>query len=133
MWLAEALTKGFFFPLSFLFFSLSVFPPPSPLLASFHSFSFSLFPSLSFLSFCFFLTFSIFSKDFIYLFLEQGEGREKEGEKHQCVFASHSPPTGDLACIRGTCPDQKLNQRPFGSQASTQSTQLHQPGPFSIF
>ena len=29
-----------------------------------------------------------FKKDFIYLFLESGEGREKEGEKHQCVVAS---------------------------------------------
>ena len=23
---------------------------------------------------------------------------EREGEKHQCVVASHAPPTGDLAC-----------------------------------
>ena len=23
---------------------------------------------------------------------------EKEGKKHQCVVASHVPPTGDLAC-----------------------------------
>ena len=29
-----------------------------------------------------------FFKDLIYLFLERGEGREKEGEKHQCVVAS---------------------------------------------
>ena len=33
-----------------------------------------------------------FLKDFIYLFLVRGEGRE--GEKHQCVVASHTPPTG---------------------------------------
>ena len=32
--------------------------------------------------------FKIFFKDFIYLFLERGEGKEKEGEKHQCVVAS---------------------------------------------
>ena len=33
----------------------------------------------------------------IYLFLERGrEGSEREGEKHQCVVASHEPPIGDL-------------------------------------
>ena len=32
-------------------------------------------------------------KDFIYLLLDRGEGREKEKEKHQCVVASHTPPT----------------------------------------
>ena len=34
-------------------------------------------------------------KDFINLFLERGEGRERG--KHQCVVASHAPPTGDPA------------------------------------
>ena len=41
---------------------------------------------------------------------------------------SHMPPTGDLAPIPGLCPDWELNQRPFGLQASTQSTESHQPG-----
>ena len=31
---------------------------------------------------------------FIYLFLDRGEGKEKEGEKRQCVVASHTPPLG---------------------------------------
>ena len=44
----------------------------------------------------------IFVKDFIYLFLE---GKGKRGEKHQCVVASLMPPTGDLACNPGMCPD----------------------------
>ena len=35
-----------------------------------------------------------FFLDFIYIFLERGEGKEKEGEKHPCVAASHVPPTG---------------------------------------
>ena len=35
--------------------------------------------------------FLFFYKDFIYLFLERGEEREKEEEKHQCVVASHMP------------------------------------------
>ena len=47
-----------------------------------------------------------FFKYFIYLFLERVEGKEKEGEKHQCVVASRMPPTGGLtwpttqACTR---------------------------------
>ena len=51
-----------------------------------------------------------------------------EGEKHQCVVASHVSPTGDLACNPGTCPDWESNWQPFGSQSGTQSTELHQPG-----
>ena len=39
------------------------------------------------------------------------------------------PPTGDLAHNPGMCPDWELNPRPFGLQASTQSTEPHQPGP----
>ena len=42
-------------------------------------------------------------KDFIYSFLDGGG--EREGEKHQCVVASHKPPTGDLACNPGMCPE----------------------------
>ena len=34
------------------------------------------------------------NKDFIYLFLEKGEGGRKKGEKHQCVVASHAPQLG---------------------------------------
>ena len=55
---------------------------------------------------------------------------EKEGEKHQCVAASHMLPTGDLARNPGMCPDWESNQQPFGSQASVQSTEPHQPGLF---
>ena len=44
-------------------------------------------------------------KILFYLFLESGEGREKQGEKRQCVVTSRSPPTGDLACNPGMCPD----------------------------
>ena len=66
-------------------------------------FSFSLLSSsLLFLSFNF-----NFLKDFFnFLFSERGEGREggREGEKHQCVVASCTPPAGDLACNPGMCP-----------------------------
>ena len=37
-------------------------------------------------------------------------------------------PSGDLAYNLGMRADWKLNRRPFGLQASTQSTEPHQPG-----
>ena len=65
-------------------------------------------------------------KDFIYLSLERGG--EKERERNINVWLPFTcPPTEDLACNPGICPDWELNQRPFGSQASTQSTEPHQP------
>ena len=74
--------------------------------------------------------FVCFLKKRFYLFIFRERGKEGEkGEKHHSVFASCTPPTGALACNPGMCPDWELNQRPFGSQASTQSTKPHQPGP----
>ena len=54
---------------------------------------------------------------------------EREGEKHQCVVASHAPPTGDLARSPGKGPDWESTQRPCGLPAGAQSTEPHQPGP----
>ena len=49
-------------------------------------------------------------KRFYLLFIFRERGRE--GEKHQCVVASHMLPTGDLACNSGImCPDWESNQR----------------------
>ena len=43
--------------------------------------------------------------DFIYLFLERGERREKEKERNISVWLPlKMPPTGDLACNTGMCP-----------------------------
>ena len=41
----------------------------------------------------------------MHLFLEKKEGRKRG--KHQCVVASHTPPTGDLDVTLkpGMCPD----------------------------
>ena len=71
----------------------------------------------------------IFLKDFIYLFSERGEGRQKERERNINVWLHLTcPPTGDLACKPGMCPERDSNQQPFSLQASTQSTEPHQPG-----
>ena len=59
---------------------------------------------------------------------ERGREGEREGEKHPRVVASWAPTTGDLAHNPGMCPDWDLNWRPFGLQASIQSTEPHQPG-----
>ena len=64
-----------------------------------------------------------FFKDFIYLCLERGKEGEREGGKHRCVVASHTSPTGHLACNPGMSPDWESNQRPFGSQIGTKSTE----------
>ena len=44
---------------------------------------------------------------------------------HGCLL--HAP-MGDLAHNTSTCPDWESNPQHFGSQASTQSTEPHQPG-----
>ena len=62
-----------------------------------------------------------------------GREGEREGEKHQCVVASHAPPTGVLAHKPDMCPDWESNRQPFGSQAHPQSTEPHQPGLDFIF
>ena len=67
-----------------------------------------------------------------YLFLERGE-REREGEKHQCVVASHAPHPGDLTWNPGMYLDWESNQWPFSCQASIQSTEPHQPGQNLMF
>ena len=43
-----------------------------------------------------------------------------------CLFVA---PTGDLAYNPGMCPDWESSWWPFGSQAGTQSSEPHQPGP----
>ena len=66
---------------------------------------------------------------FIYLFIYRGgRGREREGEKNQCVVSSHVPPSGNLASDPSMCPNWELNWRLFSSQAGTQPTDSHQLG-----
>ena len=71
----------------------------------------------------------IVKKDCIYLFLERWEGKEKEKEGNINVWLPLAQPLlGTLSCNPGMCPDWESNWPPFGSQASTQSTETHQPG-----
>ena len=63
------------------------------------------------------------------LFWDRGMEGGREREKHPCVVNSHASLTGDLACKPSMCPDWESNQQPFGSEAGTQSTEPHQPGP----
>ena len=64
----------------------------------------------------------------LFIFRQWGREGEREGEKYQYVVASLMPPTRDLARNKGMYPDWDSNQRPFGSQDGTQSTEPHQPG-----
>ena len=76
-----------------------------------------------------------FFKDIIYLliYFREREREGERGEKHHCMVASPAPPTGDLACNPGMCPDWEPNQQPFASQSGAQSTEPHQPGKGKIF
>ena len=52
----------------------------------------------------------IFLKRFyLFVFREKGREGEREGEKHQGVAVSHTPPTGDMAHNPGMCPDRESN------------------------
>ena len=66
---------------------------------------------LPFIYYTLFLFF--FFLNFFLIFRETGKERETEGEKHQCVVASHSPLTGVLACNPGMCPDWELKPQPL--------------------
>ena len=66
-------------------------------------------------------------KIYLFIFREREREGEREGEKHRSV-TSHTPPTRDLACNPGMCPGRELNWQPFDLQASTQTTEPHQPG-----
>ena len=50
---------------------------------------------MSELSYIFYFTlfFKIF---YLFIFRQRGKEGEREGKEHQCVVASHAPPTGDL-------------------------------------
>ena len=61
--------------------------------------------------------FFFFLRFYLFIYLERGEGREKVRERNINVWLPLTwPPTGDLACNPGMCPDWESNQWPFGLQ-----------------
>ena len=68
----------------------------------------------------------------LFIFRQRGREGGREGEKYQCVIASHEPLTGDLACNPDKCLDWELNQQPTGLQVSTESTKPYQPGHITL-
>ena len=70
-----------------------------------------------------------FFKDFIYLLLERGGGREKERERNINVREKYRLVASHMR------PDQQLNRQPFTLREDTQPMEPHQSGhlcPFSI-
>ena len=74
----------------------------------------------------------IFLKDFIYLFLERGRKGGREGNINVWLPFMHSL-LETWPMIQACALDWELNWWPFGSQAGTQSTKPHQPGPKIFF
>ena len=94
----------------------------------------------------FILFFSFFLKNsgifsylnYIYLFLEWGEGREKDRERNTSVWGCvkytliSSPPTGDLVRNPGMCLDWESNRQPFDSQPALSPLNYTSQGSFFI-
>ena len=51
-----------------------------------------------------------FLRFYLFTFRERGREGEREGEKLQCVVASHMAPTGALAHNPDMCPDWESNR-----------------------
>ena len=82
------------------------------------------------------LIFLQYYKDFIYLFLERGERREKERERKSDVRNTDRlpltcAPTGDRTWNPGICPNWESNPRPL--RDDTLPTEPHQSGLLLIF
>ena len=63
----------------------------------------------------------------VFIFRERGREGGREGEKNQCVVASHASSWG-LGPQPRHVPRLEIKPATFCSQASTQSTESHQPG-----
>ena len=57
--------------------------------------------------------FFFFSFIYLFIFRQRRREGERKGEKHQCVFASCTFPTGDLARNPGVCPDWESTSDPL--------------------
>ena len=83
---------------------------------------------------------SLFFIKRFYLYLERGEGREKERErnisvreKHLLVASHMHPLTADWTCNPDTCPDLVVNQWRFTVWNDAQPTESHHSGWFIVF
>ena len=63
----------------------------------------------------------------VFIFRERGREGGREGEKNQCVVASHASSWG-LGPQPRHVPRLEIKPATFGSQASTQSTETYQLG-----
>ena len=73
--------------------------------------------------------FILFYKRFYLLIFTEGKGGRKCGRETSMCGCLLCVPTGALVRNPGMFPDWESNWPPFGSQAGTQSTEPHQPGP----
>ena len=71
-------------------------------------------------------------KDFIYLFLERAEGREKDRERNINVWLPLGMPTKDLDCNPDMCRDWNGTSNPLVHRSAL-SPVSHQPGQTSLF
>ena len=84
-------------------------------------------------NFIYFYFLNSFLKILFIYFLERGEGERKRGRETSMCGCLSCTPLRDLACNSGIFPDLESNWWPFGLQASTQSTEPHQPGQHTKF
>ena len=66
-------------------------------------------PNDAFLRKCFF-----FFKQILFIFRERGREGEREGEKHQCVVASHTPPEGTWPATQACVLNGNRTSDPLG-------------------
>ena len=76
--------------------------------------------------------FFFFFRFYLFIFRERGSEGEREGQKHQCVVASRTTPTGDLA-HNPHVPWLGIQPATLWFTACAQSTKPHQPVPSHWF
>ena len=72
------------------------------------------------------IIFILFKRFYLFIFRQRGREGERGRETLMCGCLSSTPYWGP-GPHPGMCPDWESNQQPFGSQASTQSSEPHQP------